>query len=413
LPRARTGRLPELKDFERRAREAAPARLNRPAPKQAADAIDDPEYDLVTLAEGRGRYLLDVNEAVARSLRTRFRRWEKREWNISDGLVTRDTDTLAALEKYRLNARPWSPSALQEFAVCPYKFALRGILALRPREESSPIQQMDPLTRGGLFHAVQFALLGELRRRELLPVNESRLEEVLQVADRVLNDVAAKYEEDLAPAIPRVWQTEVEDLRIDLRGWLQHIAVNDHEWEPIRFEFAFGLSRSDDRDPHSTEQEAQLDAGVRLRGSIDVVERHVATGRIRVTDHKTGRPPDGIPAFVGGGRFLQPLLYGLAAEQLIGGEVECGRLFYATQQGGYKPVQIDLTDRSRLFLARLLTNIDSAIADGFLPPAPQKDACGICDYRVVCGPYEELRVASHKDRRDERLDGLVEIRGMA
>ncbi len=44
---------------------------------------------------------------------------------------------------------------------------------------------------------------------------------------------------------------------------------------------------------------------------------------------------------------------------------------------------------------------------------PQKDACGICDYRTVCGPYEELRVARHKDRRDERLEPLIEIRGMA
>ena len=33
-------------------------------------------------------------------------------------------------------------------------------------------------------------------------------------------------------------------------------------------------------------------------------------------------------------------------------------------------------------------------------------------YRVACGPYEERRTQK-KDSRDERLDPLVEIRGMA
>ena len=116
-------------------------------------------------------------------------------------------------------------------------------IGLRPRDEAVPIEQMDPLTRGALFHAVQFALLGELNDRALLPVNARRLAEALELADRALDQVAAKYEEELAPAIERVWTTEIEDLRTDLRGWLQHVAVNDDEWKPVHFEFAFGLPR--------------------------------------------------------------------------------------------------------------------------------------------------------------------------
>ena len=58
---------------------------------------------------------------------------------------------------------------------------------------------------------------------------------------------------------------------------------------------------------------------------------------------------------------------------------------------------------ARAFLAKLLSNIDEAIASGFLPPVPEKDACGICDYRAVCGPYEEQRASRDKNRQDERL----------
>ena len=54
---------------------------------------------------------------------------------------------------------------------------------------------------------------------------------------------------------------------------------------------------------------------------------------------------------MGRGAYLQPLLYALAAEQLLGGKVECGRLFYCTQRGGYEDFELNLTER--LFAAKL------------------------------------------------------------
>ncbi len=413
LPRAIQGSLPELKKFEERTREAAPARLNWPAPGFASDAIDDAEYDLVALhGKQSAQYLMQANDRLARSLRARWYRWESRSWRESDGLISGDARTLEALGRHRLAARAWSPSALQRFAVCPYQFALSGIYGLRPRESPAPLEQMDPLTRGALFHAVQFRLLGELKRAELLPVNVDRLPAALLLADRVLDQVAAEFADQLAPAIERVWNTEIEDLRTDLRGWLQHIAVNDDEWVPVHFEFAFGLRERTGRDPASSTEEAILEEGVHLRGSIDLVEKHRTRGVLRVTDHKTGKCPENPPAYVGGGLFLQPMLYGLAARRLLDSEVECGRLLYATQRGEYKHTQIAITERSRGILAKLLQNIDASIEHGFLPPAPNKEACVHCDYRPVCGPYEEFR-AGKKNRRDERLELLLEIRSMA
>ena len=393
LPRAIYGTVPELNAFEREAREAAPARLNWPAPKNQEDAIDDAEFDLTAIAAGSAQHILKASEHAARSLRARWFRWHAK-WRTSDGFIASDSATLAALTGERLTARNWSPSALENFAVCPYKFALHGIYRLRSREEAAPLEQLDPRTRGSLFHAVQSLLNQELQAAGQLPVTLEGLPEAMARLEAALARVAAEYAEKLAPAIPRVWESEIDSLRTDLRGWLHFTAVNESDWTPVEFELPF---------------EVDL-AGVKLRGRIDVIE---ARGEVRrVTDYKTGKAPETIPRWTGGGKHLQPLLYALAAETALGATVESGRLLYATQRGGYTTIQIALDERARQFLGKLLGNIDAAVLDGFLPPVPDKDACEICDYRIVCGPYEERR-ALVKDRQDERLDGLYEIRGMA
>jgi ATP-dependent helicase/nuclease subunit B len=407
LPRAIAGSLPDLRAFETQARDAAPARLNRPAPRDAVDAIDDAELDLTNIEAARdqkrgARYLVEANPHLARSLRGRWARW-KSTWKEADGLITVHPEALGALAQHRLNERAWSPSALEKFAVCPYRFALHGIHRLQPREESAPLEQLDPRTRGALFHEIQLQLLLELKQAGMLPVCAANLPEVLTRADAVLNREAERYAEDLAPAIPRVWATEIEELRTDLRGWLQHAARDDDEWLPEHFEYPFG---------NDGEPEVVLKEGVRLRGRIDLVERNMTTGVYRVTDHKTGKPPESPPLSVGGGKSLQPILYGLATEAVHNVQVESGRLFYATQRGGYTQMAVPITPRARLVVAQLFKDIDGSIAGGFLPPFPEKDACGYCDYRIICGPYEDRRIG-RKNRRDERLEPLIEIRGMA
>lgn len=410
--RAAEGRLPSLREFKERAAKGAPSRLDWPAPVDPQTAIDDAEYDLASLqlARGKGsaRYLMDVNEYLAQSFRTRWMRW-RTKWSSADGIVDADDATRRVLATQLLSARSYSPSALQHFAACPYRFVLQAIFQFRPREEPVPLEQMDPLTRGALFHSVQFTLFRALKDAELLPVTPGRLEKVLDIADRVLDRVAAKFKEDLAPAIERVWNSEVEDLRIDLRGWLKQVSDAQYEWRPIHFELAFGLAQDEQRDPQSVKDEALIFNNIRLRGSIDLVERHATRNVLRVTDHKTGKAPQNRPQYVGGGAILQPLLYALAAEQLLGRQVESGALFYCTQRGGFSQITIPVDNESRDRLARVLETIGRSIEDGFFPAAPQTGACIYCDYGAVCGPYEELR-AKRKDQ--DRLEALTQIRNL-
>ena len=87
---------------------------------------------------------------------------------MNDGLTRVAPDTRDALAAQRLTARPYSLSALQRFTACPYQFVLAAIYRLQPLEQPEPLQRMDPLTRGSLFHEIQarfFRALDDARPR--------------------------------------------------------------------------------------------------------------------------------------------------------------------------------------------------------------------------------------------------------
>src|SRR5213076_3522545 len=202
--RAASGTLPGFDELDERGGEKTGGRLGWPAPARPEDAIDEAEYDLALLAglrdadpattDGSARYLLDANVHLGRALRARGRRWLRR-WTPADGLVDPDALAREALVRHQIGARSFSPTGLQHFAVCPYRFLLQAIHRLEPREEPVSIEILDPLTRGALFHDVQFEVLSELRAAGLLPFRAGDVERALATLDRVLARVADHYAE--------------------------------------------------------------------------------------------------------------------------------------------------------------------------------------------------------------------------
>ena len=176
---------------------------------------------------------------------------------------------------------------------------------------------------------------------------------------------------------------------------------------------AFGLADSDkrrDADPNSIPSAVDLDSGIQLRGSIDLVERHPA-GHVRITDHKTGKFDGEEDQIVAGGTSLQPALYALAAEKLFDRKltVDCGRLYFCTSVGGFSEIIVNLDRETRETIAVVADIISQALDQPFLPAAPAKRQCEWCDYRAVCGPYEELRT---RRKAKEPVASLLRLRGM-
>lgn len=416
--RAITGRIPDHEALQESAAAQGGASLAWPSPVDPKSAVDDLEHDLAVLREllqaesakvrGHAHYLLRLNPNLRRSVSARWARARSR-WTPFDGITRTNSLTQPMLDSQRLHARPYSLSALQKFATCPYQFLLSAVYRLEPAEEPEPLQKLDPLTRGALFHEVQAELFRALKSSGRLPVTDASLPAVLSILDGIVSAVAKKWKEQLAPAIERVWNDEIADIAKDLRVWARKLP-DGGDWVPAYFEFSFGLPAdlaSEGRDPASLADPVVVDGRFKLRGSVDLIERKPDGSLLRVTDHKTGKNRTTWKTVLGGGAILQPVLYSLAVEEALGRPVTSGRLFYCTAAGGFTDHEIPINEANRRAGLEALEIIDRAIEVGFLPAAPNKGACNWCDFRTVCGPHEERRVAQ---KPPERLGDLAALR---
>jgi CRISPR/Cas system-associated exonuclease Cas4 (RecB family) len=415
--RAITGRIPDHRVLATEAAEEGGASLAWPAPAEPDRAIDDLEHDLAVLrplldardpsaVRGRAHYMLALNDALRRSVISRWSRGRK-AWSPSDGLVGVTPRLQKALDANRLAARPFSLSALQRFSACPYQFLLATVLRLEPWEAPEPLVRMDPLTRGSLFHEVQAEFYREMQRRGALPVTAAGLSDAVRCVDDVLARVAERYKDELVPAIERVWNDEIADIRRDLGIWVRRLA-DDPTWIPEYFEFAFGLPL-EGRDPRSLRAPIPVDGRFLLHGSVDLIERHATNGTLRVTDHKTGKDRSSSGMIVKGGTVLQPVLYSAAIAEGLQAEVVEGRLFYCTTAGGFASFPIPIDTYNRRQGIEVLEIVDRAIEQGFLVAAPAERACTYCDFRPVCGPNEPERI---KRKAKDRLGDLLALREM-
>jgi len=411
--RAAEGQLPSVDAYLQRAERAVPVQPDWPAPTFPGEAIDDPEYDLAVLrrlfsepterAQGQARYLIGSSPHLARSLRARWEKGSSR-WTGNDGFVAEDGGA-HVLEAYYLSERSCSPTALQNYAACPYRYFLYAVMRLKPREEAAAIEDLNPLQRGELIHELHFQTLETLRSRELLPVTGDTIGVAFQALDEVVARVSAEYEDRLAPAVEQVWKDSVASIRRDLRQWLDEMRKEGAGFVPWRFEQTFGMKRGPHGDAGLAPEGVALDSGLLLKGVIDLIEKH-PDNVIRITDFKTGRASAPRNAIVDKGEMLQPVLYSLAAEKLFPElSVSGGRLQFSTARGGFEEHKVRLDERARRAESLITQTIGEALQTGFLPAAPREEACRYCDYKPVCGHHEERRT-----RRKPADDRFLKIR---
>lgn len=273
---------------------------------------------------------------------------------------------------------PVSPTRLEHYGLCGFRFFMASLLGVRAPEEPGDLVTVDPLVRGNIVHRTLEAFFRE-RRGEGRP----RVGEAWAPPD--LDRALALLEAELTTARRRglaglpVFARQVERaLRADLATFLV---------EDSAFRRATGAI------PCEFERRIEVDGpgGQGFVGYIDRIDRTPDRSRVWIVDYKTGRvpKPDAATGPLGGGTRLQLPVYLLAAE---GADEATALYWYITARGGFEQVAHPATAAHGERFADVLEAISSGVRAGAFPAVPgdfndhygEFDNCGRCDFTRIC-----------------------------
>lgn len=259
----------------------------------------------------------------------------------------------------------FSASALETLGACPRRYFYRYVLRVAPHDdpEWDPESWLGAGERGGLLHRVFERTLREAR----LAGGEAGAEAALAV----LEDEAARTALLVPPPSESVRAAELAELRHDLLCWVEMVREAPPQW--IQLEYRFGPGHG------------EVSVGgfpVALRGMIDRVDQDAA-GLLRVVDYKTGKPDRYHPARpLAAGRRVQHLVYAVAANRLLGAEVESAEFHFPTRAGRNERVTLPVPPASEA--EDLLSRMAALAADGPYLSTEDSDDCAYCDFGAVC-----------------------------
>lgn len=341
-----------------------------------------------------------------------------------DGLLTGNEEIRALLAEKEGPERVYSPTALENYASCPFRYLLKNVLYIGILPETE--LELSALERGSLIHEILFRFFsempenaGKIRKQD----HERSLKQILEIA----KDAMLRYERD-----DPVWEVFKEEMLGETgkgEGILERFLRHEEEHEdsaftPALFEYSFGLKgRKKRSDIHSEEDAVSIPSDtesgevLRLRGSIDRVD--LADGeKFMVTDYKTGKHPT--LADIKEGYALQLPLYLRAMEVLTGMRGVAGS--YYTVGGKevinkaeiwdknekesfstYKTARLGKDDDFREILNNSLAYAGTyikGIRDGRFTLSEDKKRCpAYCEYTRICR-FSELRLFE----ADEEVD---------
>ena len=298
--------------------------------------------------------------------------------------------------------RDLTATALEDFAVCPYRFFLSRVLGIRARGEPEQTLQIAPLQRGNLVHAI----LDELVQQFL--DGAASWAEFLHGADTALREIMERHFDELPAGVtglPLSWELIRDQVAAELAAYLseerRQAAVPRPDtgagggWEPVAAEHEF--------------QGVSIPAGnreLRFAGRIDRIDG--SAGRLRIVDYKTGAAARETAEGYREGRSLQLPVYLHAAAHVQPSELtRCSaELHYVSERAAYarralSGAQLAIDPR----FGEVLGAMAEAIASGafFYQPGEHRAHCRWCDYRDIC----HTRVGDYAKRKASGSEAIM------
>ncbi|MDN7023804.1 PD-(D/E)XK nuclease family protein [Methanoculleus sp. FWC-SCC1] len=336
-----------------------------------------------------------------------------------DAVLTAESGVVATLADRFGPAAVFSPTALETYADCPFRFYVSRVLGLAPLPAVD--RDLTGLERGSLLHRIAFRFYADWRADGNAAVTAACYPDALQ---RIL--AIGREEADRFAFASPAWAAERQHLLGSpeagaglLERFLCHeAAIAASGFVPDAFEVSFGLPIVPGTcDPGSTPDAVAVPLGdevVRIRGRVDRVDR-LPDGRFLVTDYKTGSTHPGLRE-IASGRALQLPLYLRALETLTGTPGVAGT-YYTLRRGTVqnKPVfrDADLATEfaafppSRSGVADVRELVDASLAhvqrylggirSGWFAPRSDPGPCPrYCDFQTVCR-FDAMRLLEEEE----------------
>ena len=367
---------------------------------QPVAPLDKRDYNLMHLLRALSRTLSDhaawVGEPrLARAVRGRNARLGRylTEWdgNVGSGF--------ARVEGVGSGDSGISPSALEMWATCPYKFFLKRMLGLSAPPTGEEAAELSPLDRGSLVHRI-------LERAVLSGVETE--ERIRELADEAFSEA----EQQGMAAYPLLWEMEKAGIREGLSAFF----AADSEW------LGDALTQSLAEMPFDGVDVEVADLGViRFRGKIDRLD--VVGDEVRVRDFKSGSPrryTSGERAqasfTVGNGRALQLPVYAAAAREMFPGAGISASYCFPLSDTPTREARRYTDAEGESGFHDTLRKIIGTARQGVFPATPDDvedySACRMCEFDRLC-PTRRRQTWERKGRHDIAVQPFNELGGQA
>ena len=239
--------------------------------------------------------------------------------------------------------RVFSPTALEHYIACPFRFMLQNVLRLEPLED--PSEEVESTRRGSAFHRAL------ARFHRALPETFADADLPARVTDGLVDQLKFAVGEyaDRAPsrATAELWRLEGQRLERAAKRYRDHWHRFRKPWReqnatpiPRQFEASFGVPVEGAAAPLVI---TVGDVEVRVGGYIDRVDlvQLEETAAFWVIDYKTGRAGNYSATQVKNLEKLQLPLYALAVERvLFAGQIArpLGLAYWLVTDTGPKPM---------------------------------------------------------------------------
>jgi len=394
-----SGKAPDYRDLDQFIRlHGRFVRTTRFDPKARDRAVSALEYDLAAFGkvehdrapDALVYFLNDERRFFALAMEAESARWGNANFSRYDGVVQSPGLARALGKRLYDEARPVSPTRLEDYAQCPFSYLLKHVFGLEATDEPERVATLSPQDRGSLVHEVLRQFLSDAARAGALPLTEEHWPRLQAVAAACFGE----FERRGVTGYPMLWRIEQARLLEDLHEFLDREIAGQGSFNPAHFEVRFGMPQRDERESRaSTRKPALLEvepgAPIRFCGKIDRVDVDPAARRCRVLDYKTGAnylrlQNDSFH----GGRALQLPIYLIAARLVFPDlEAEYAEYYYSSRRGDWRKVRFTTEGwREKAgTLQRIVRTILNGIRAGRFFPAPVEADCDRCEFRLACG----------------------------